>query len=159
MLRALYHTLTHASSAMASMATNENHPMRRCPLGSTINAASSGPMEDPAFPPTENSSCATPCRPPEAMRAIRDASGWNTADPTPIRATANKILSEPDSGWTLATDRALAATRQASLRSDGVRDHPGMSFGFIPDSAFGQGGVNALGRRHKMHVHYAEGTI
>jgi len=35
-LRALYHTLTPASTAMASMATNENHPMLRCPLGSTM---------------------------------------------------------------------------------------------------------------------------
>ena len=94
-LRALYHILTHASSAMASMATNENHPMLRCPLGSTINAASSGPMEEPVFPPTENSDCASPCRPPEAMRAMRDASGWNTADPTPTRATANKIAENP----------------------------------------------------------------
>jgi hypothetical protein len=29
----------------------------------------------------------------------------------------------------------------ASLRSDGVRDHPGMAFGFIPDSAFGFAGI------------------
>ena len=29
----------------------------------------------------------------------------------------------------------------ASLRSDGVRDHPGMPFGFIPDSAFGFAGI------------------
>src|ERR1700689_5869760 len=72
-LRALYHILTHASSAMASMASNENQPMLRCPLGSTMNAARSGPMADPAFPPTENSDYARPCRPPEAMRAIRDA--------------------------------------------------------------------------------------
>jgi hypothetical protein len=29
----------------------------------------------------------------------------------------------------------------ASLRSDGVRDHPGMPFGFILDSAFGFAGI------------------
>ena len=29
----------------------------------------------------------------------------------------------------------------ASLRSDGVRDHPGMPFGFIPDLAFGFAGI------------------
>jgi hypothetical protein len=29
----------------------------------------------------------------------------------------------------------------ASLRSDGVRDHPGMPFGFIPDLAFGFVGI------------------
>ena len=27
--------------------------------------------------------------------AMRDASGWNTADPTPTRATANKIAESP----------------------------------------------------------------
>jgi len=32
---------------------------------------------------------------------------------------------------------ALFAQMPASLRSDGVRDHPGMPFGFIPDLAFG----------------------
>ena len=29
----------------------------------------------------------------------------------------------------------------ASLRSDGVRGHPGMPFGIIPDSAFGFAGI------------------
>jgi hypothetical protein len=29
----------------------------------------------------------------------------------------------------------------AFLRSDGVRDHPELSFGFIPDSAFGFAGI------------------
>ena len=29
----------------------------------------------------------------------------------------------------------------ASLRSDGVRDHPGMPFGFIPDLVFGFAGI------------------
>jgi hypothetical protein len=29
----------------------------------------------------------------------------------------------------------------ASLRSDGVRVHPGMPFGFVPESAFGFAGI------------------
>ena len=35
------------------------------------------------FPPTWNSDCAIPCRPPDAIRATRELSGWNTADPSP----------------------------------------------------------------------------
>ena len=46
----------------------ENHAMLRCPAGSTINAASNGPIDDPALPPTWNSDCASPCWPPEADR-------------------------------------------------------------------------------------------
>jgi hypothetical protein len=30
----------------------------------------------------------------------------------------------------------------ASLHSDGVRDHPGMPFGFIPDFVFGFVGIH-----------------
>jgi len=29
----------------------------------------------------------------------------------------------------------------ASLRSDGVRDHPGMPFGFLPEKAFSFAGI------------------
>ena len=35
----------------------------------------------------------------------------------------------------------------ASLRSDGVRVHPGMPFGIIPDSAFGFAGIPTSGQR------------
>jgi hypothetical protein len=39
----------------------------------------------PVLPPTWNSDCARPWRPPEASRATRDASGWKIAEPMPIR--------------------------------------------------------------------------
>ena len=43
--------------------------------GTTTNAASSGPIDEPRLPPTWNTDCASPCRPPDAMRATRDDSG------------------------------------------------------------------------------------
>ncbi len=67
--------LTLASSRIANSAAAENQAMLLCPRGTTINAASSGPMADPVLPPTWNSDWANPCRPPEAMRATRDDSG------------------------------------------------------------------------------------
>ena len=48
-----------------------------------MKAASSGPSAEPALPPTWKNDWARPCRPPDAMRATRDDSGWNTADPMP----------------------------------------------------------------------------
>ena len=57
-----------------------------CPRGSTTKAASSGPMADPRLPPTWNSDCARPWRPPDASRATRELSGWNTAEPRPMQA-------------------------------------------------------------------------
>ena len=71
--------------------------MLLCPRGTTINAASSGPMADPVLPPTwnsdwANSDWADPCNPPEAMRATRDELGGNTDEPTPTSAAANKIV-------------------------------------------------------------------
>ena len=56
---------------MAISATIENQEMLAWPCGTTMKAASSGPNACPACPPTWNSDCAKPCRPPEAMRAMR----------------------------------------------------------------------------------------
>ncbi len=88
----LYHAPTLSSTMMASSAAAENHAMLCCPAGSTINAASNGPIDDPALPPTWNNDCASPCCPPDAMRATRDDSGWNTADPIPTIATAASTM-------------------------------------------------------------------
>src|SRR5450631_586142 len=84
----LYHAPTRIKISMATSASAENHAMLGCPAGSTMKAASRGPIDDPALPPTWNSDCARPCCPPEAIRATREDSGWNTADPIPTSATA-----------------------------------------------------------------------
>ena len=48
-----------------------------------------------------------------------------------------------------ADDAALERDRRRQRRyaSDGVRDHPGMPFGIIPDSAFGFAGIPTDRRR------------
>ena len=61
------------------------------PRGTTMKAASSGPIAEPVLPPTWNSDWARPCRPPEAMRATRDDSGWKTDEPSPTSAAASRI--------------------------------------------------------------------
>ncbi|MBZ5634873.1 MAG: hypothetical protein LAO55_17260, partial [Acidobacteriia bacterium] len=51
-----------------------------------------------------------------------------------LRCASDKfLLTKPNTSCTIEVP--------ASLRSDGVRDHPGMPFGFIPDSAFGFAGI------------------
>ncbi len=77
------------SRMMAISAATANQAMLDCPRGMMMNAASRGPQADPTFPPTWNSDCASPCCPPEASRAMREDSGWNTADPLPIMAAAS----------------------------------------------------------------------
>ena len=55
-----------------------------CPNGTTMKAASNGPIAWPKLPPSWNSDCASPKRPPAASRATREDSGWKTADPNAI---------------------------------------------------------------------------
>ena len=82
-----HHLPTWPRTKMARSAASPNHPRLPRPLGRTNSAASKGPSATPAFPPTWKSDCARPCCPPEARRATRDDSGWNTDEPIPIRAT------------------------------------------------------------------------
>ncbi len=92
---AAYQRDTAPSTSIASSAASENQAIAHCPRGSTTRAASSGPIAPPVLPPTWNSDCAKPYRPPEAMRATRDDSGWNTAEPTPTSiAEATTIAKE-----------------------------------------------------------------
>src|ERR1700749_1499231 len=84
----LYQAPTCASRMMAASAARPNHAMLVLPFGRMIHAASRGPMAAPPLPPTWKMDCARPCRPPDANRAMREDSGWNTAEPTPMRAAA-----------------------------------------------------------------------
>ncbi|MNR20680.1 hypothetical protein D3C85_1375350 [compost metagenome] len=72
---ALYQRPMPVNTTMPNRAARENHATLPCPCGMMNSAASSGPSADPTLPPTWNSDCANPCRPPEAMRATRDDSG------------------------------------------------------------------------------------
>ena len=66
--------------------------MLPCPRGRMMKAAASGPIAEPTLPPTWNRDCARPCRPPEASRATRDDSGWNTDEPVPTMAAASSSI-------------------------------------------------------------------
>src|ERR1700757_3080396 len=79
---------TVTNTSIANNAADENQALLDWPLGITISAARIGPIAGPILPPTWNKDCARPCRPPEAILAMRDASGWNTAEPVPTRAAA-----------------------------------------------------------------------
>src|SRR5215470_18264741 len=79
------------STKRAISAAPENHAMLDCPWGTTTNAASNGPDADPMFPPTWKRDWASPYRPPAAMRATREASGWKIAEPIPIKVAENRI--------------------------------------------------------------------
>ena len=73
---------------MASSAASANQARLDWPCGMTIKATSRGPVALPAFPPTWNIDWASPCRPPEARRAMREDSGWKMDDPAPMSAAA-----------------------------------------------------------------------
>jgi hypothetical protein len=91
---------------MATSAARANQAMLPWPRGTTTKAASNGPEAEPTLPPTWKSDCAMPYRPPAAMRATREASGWNTAEPMPISAAARRIA-----GYEAARDMASSPTR------------------------------------------------
>ena len=86
------------------------------PRGTTMNAASSGPIAEPVLPPTWNSDCAKPWRPPDAMRATRDASGWNTEEPMP-----DQRRGEQDRRIAVG-DRQQQQTDQAATHGDRQRE-------------------------------------
>ena len=86
---ALYQRPTCVSTMMANSATKANQTTPRWPSGTMMKAASSGPAAWPKLPPTWKIDCASPCRPPDAMRATRDPSGWKIDEPVPTIAAAN----------------------------------------------------------------------
>src|ERR1700741_711838 len=65
--------------------------LARAPI---TRAASRGPKDWPALPPTWKSDWAKPYRPPEASRARREASGWKIEEPNPTQAEAPRIIGE-----------------------------------------------------------------
>jgi hypothetical protein len=91
-----YQRPTLNSTMIPSSAASENQATLPCPRGSTMKAASSGPVAEPILPPTWNSDCASPCRPPEAKRATREDSGWNTDDPMPTSDAASSSTGKLD---------------------------------------------------------------
>ena len=95
----------------------ENHATLRCPRGRTMNAASSGPSDEPKLPPVWNSDCAKPWRPPDASRAMRDDSGWKTADPTPTSPAASS--SSPNRDANASSNRPTSVTLMPAASENG----------------------------------------
>ncbi len=89
-----YHLLTCSSSTMPTSATRPNQATLSLPCGTITAAATRGPSALPVFPPTWNSDCARPCWPPEAMRAMRDDSGWKIDEPVPTSAAASSTAAK-----------------------------------------------------------------
>lgn len=69
------HAPTRHNSPAPTAAAAANQATAGRPSGTTMNAASSGPSDCPKLPPSWNSDCAVPKRPPEARRATRELSG------------------------------------------------------------------------------------
>ena len=84
--RRLYQPPTCHRTTMPISEPPANQAMLVWPNGTTMKAASSGPIAWPKLPPTWNSDWARPKRPPEAKRAMREDSGWKIAEPMPISA-------------------------------------------------------------------------
>ena len=62
-----YHRPTQKRMTIARSARGENHTTWEAPWEAMMTAARSGPSELPKFPPTWNTDCARPRRPPAAM--------------------------------------------------------------------------------------------
>ena len=120
--------------------------MLRWPYGSTMYAASSGPVAEPALPPTWNSDCAKPCRPPDASRATRDDSGWNTDEPMPTIATAKRIT--PYVGATESSSRPTSVKAMPV----GKRIRPRASVGEVADDRLQQRRRRLVGERDEADL-------
>ena len=56
----------------------------------TSQAAKTGPMAKPRFPPAEKRDIPSPRLVPEASATDMDATGWNAAVPTPVRTITTR---------------------------------------------------------------------
>src|SRR5712671_7885536 len=73
---------------------------------------------------------------------LRRGQGLPAPFPAPLTPLATSFLRCASDRFLLTKPNTSCTIEMpASLRSDGVRDHPGMPFGFIPDSAFGFAGI------------------
>src|SRR3569832_1955398 len=140
---------TPASTIMASNAKSENTARLFWPCGSTTQAASSGPNDAPALPPTWKIDCARPCRPPEAMRATRDASGWKIDGPLPTSAAAAS-----SSGNVVACDSNSSPARVKSAQRQ--RERLWMTVGIRAHQRLQQRGGELEGQRDQADLREAE---
>ena len=120
-----YQRLTFVSMTIASKAAAENQAMLPCPRGTTTNAASNGPMADPELPPSWNSDCAKPYRPPDAIRATRDEFGMEDrrAQPDQRRCDQDQVVTVGDRQQQQTAQAAAHGDRQGKRRRTLVGHH------------------------------------
>ena len=87
-----YHRPTPDRMAIAVSARAANQATLPWPFGTMMKAAASGATAWPKLPPTWKTDCASPCRPPDAMRATREDSGWKTEEPSPTSPAASSSV-------------------------------------------------------------------
>ena len=103
------------------------------------------PAAWPVLPPTWNIDCARPWRPPDAMRATREASGWNTEDPMPISAA-------PSSTRILAGARQHHQAGKREQRAAGQRERRGSSVRIGADERLQQRGGDLVDQRDQADL-------
>jgi hypothetical protein len=74
--------------------------------------------------------------------------------PAPLSPLAAQFLRSASDSFSLTKPNTSCKIKvPASLRSDGVRVHPGMPFGFPPETAFGFAGIlSHISRTHSFVV-------
>src|SRR5712692_8637925 len=73
--------------------------------------------------------------------ALGGDKGYRPFPRAPFSASGSFLRYAPDRFLLTKPNTSCTIELPASLRSDGVRDHPGMPFGFIPDFAFDFAGI------------------
>ena len=77
--------------------------------------------------------------------------------PTPLSSLAAVFLRCATDSFSLTKPNTSCKIEMpASLRSDGVRVHPGMPFGFPSESAFGFAGILTCSRITNLFSHFDE---
>ena len=135
---------------MPSSAAQENQSTLPCPCGRTMKAASSGPIAEPRLPPTWNTDCARPCRPPEAMRATREDSGWKTDEPVPIIAAASRSSDVGVGGG----EQGEAGQGEAHARGERIRSR--LAVRVAADQRLQQRGRDLVGEGEQADLAEAE---
>ena len=111
-----------------------------------MNAASSGPSAEPTLPPTWNSDCARPCRPPDAMRATREDSGWNTDEPDADQRRGEQQRSES------RRERQQQQPDQREAHADRERVRLRLLVGVEADQRLQQRGGELVGQRDQADL-------
>jgi hypothetical protein len=148
----LYQVPICHSTAMATSAASPNQAMAPCPCGMTTAAASSGPTALPVLPPTWKIDCASPGCPPEARRAMREDSGWNTDEPVPPGGRHQH-------GGEVGRHRQQQQAAQRGAHAEGQRMRLGVPVGVQAHQRLQQRGRELVGQRDQPDLREAQAEL